>query len=68
MKTNLGTLDRTLRILFALLIAGLYIAGLISGTATIILLVVASIFILTGFIGFCPIYYAAGISSRKKMA
>ena len=68
MKYNLSTLDRTLRILFALLIIGLYIAGLISGTATIILLLIASILIITGFIGFCPLYYAFGITTRKKVA
>ncbi len=66
MKKNLNTLDRVVRIIVALVIAGLFFANIISGTVAIILLAVAAIFILTSFISFCPIYWAIGISSKKK--
>jgi len=66
MKKNLNTLDRVVRIIVAMVIAGLFFANIISGTVAIILLVVAAIFILTSFISFCPIYWAIGISSKKK--
>ncbi len=62
----MGTLDKIVRILAALVIAGLYFANVISGTIAIVLLVVAGIFILTSFISFCPLYFPFGISTRKK--
>lgn len=62
----MGTADKIARILVALIIAGLYFANIISGTLAIVLLVLAGIFILTNFIGFCPLYLPFGISTRKK--
>ena len=68
MKLNVGTIDKAVRILAAVIIAGLYFANIISGTIAIILLVVAGIFIVTSMISFCPIYWTLGISTRKKEA
>lgn len=65
MKKNMGGLDRGLRILAAVAIALLYFTGVLSGTLAIILLVLAGVFILTGFISFCPLYYPFRISTRK---
>lgn len=62
----MGSVDKVVRILVAIVIAGLYFANQISGTAAIILLILAGIFILTSFISFCPIYALFGISSKKK--
>lgn len=66
MKTNMGSVDRTIRILMAVVIAIFYFAGVISGTVAVVLLIVAGIFILTSFIGFCPLYYPFRISTHKK--
>lgn len=66
MKPNMGTADRVIRILVALIIAALYFSHQISGTAAIILMVLAAIFILTSFISFCPLYLPFGFSTRKK--
>lgn len=66
MKPNMGTVDKVVRILVALVIAGLYFANQITGTAAIILLVLAGVFILTSFMSFCPLYLPFGISTRKK--
>jgi hypothetical protein len=66
MKKNMGNIDKVVRILVAILIAGLYFANIISGTVAIILLILAGIFILTSFMSFCPLYYPFGISTRKK--
>lgn len=65
MKTNMGLLDRAIRITIAIVIGALYFADVINGTVAIILLIVASAFIVTSFIGFCPIYRPFGISTRK---
>ena len=66
MKKNLGTIDRVLRVLFAVVVAILYFTGTISGAIGLILLVTGLILAVTSFITFCPIYYLLGLSSRKK--
>ena len=66
MKQNMGTADKVVRILVAIVIAGLYFANIISGTLAIILLVLAGVFILTSFMSFCPLYLPFGISTKKK--
>ncbi|MBS1607906.1 MAG: DUF2892 domain-containing protein [Bacteroidetes bacterium] len=66
MKKNMGSADRVIRILIAVVIAGLYFSKLISGTAAIILLIIAGIFLLTSLLGSCPLYSVLGISTCKK--
>ncbi len=66
MKPNMGTADKAVRILAAVIIAALYYANVISGTVAIILLVFAGIFIVTSLVSFCPLYWPLGISTRKK--
>lgn len=66
MKSNVGTADKAVRILMALVIVALYFTNNISGTTAIVLLILAGIFIITSFISFCPLYWPFGISTRKK--
>jgi hypothetical protein len=66
MKANMGSIDKIVRILAALIIASLYFTNMINGTLAIILLVIAAVFILTSFISFCPLYLPFGISTKKK--
>lgn len=66
MKKNMGSADRVIRVLIALVIAGLYFSKIISGTVAIVLLVVAGIFLLTSLIGSCPLYSVLGIRTCKK--
>ncbi len=66
MKQNMGTIDRVIRIILALLVLVLYLAGSITGTAAIILGIFAVIFVLTSLVGFCPLYGPLGISTKKK--
>ena len=66
MKKNMGTIDRTIRVILALAIAVLYFMNVISGTLAIVLLVIAVVFVLTSVIGYCPLYSLLGISSRKR--
>jgi hypothetical protein len=62
----MGPADSVIRILFAVLITILYFTNVINGTVGVILLVLAGIFILTGFISFCPLYVPFGIRTNKK--
>lgn len=66
MKPNMGTVDKAIRIMAALVIVVLYFANLISGLVASILLVIAGIFIVTSLVSFCPLYWPLGISTRKK--
>ncbi len=66
MKANMGTTDKVIRILVAIIIAGLYFSNQITGTVAIVLLALAGIFIATSFISFCPLYLPFGFSTKKK--
>lgn len=66
MKKNMGTIDKAIRILAALVIAILYFTNVITGSTAIIMLVFAGIFILTSFMSFCPLYLPFGINTGKK--
>ncbi len=68
MKTNMGMIDRTIRILIALAIVFLWYFGLLTGTIAYILLAVAAIFVLTGFVSFCPVYALFGMNTCKRKA
>jgi hypothetical protein len=65
-RKNMGTIDRVIRASIAVLIAILYFTGKISGTVAVILGIVAVAFLLTSFIGWCPIYKPFGISTCKR--
>jgi hypothetical protein len=66
MTKNMGTVDRSIRILAAIAIGILYFMNVISGTVAIILGVFAVIFVVTSFIGWCPAYLPIGLSSCSK--
>ncbi|MFP3873654.1 MAG: DUF2892 domain-containing protein [Thiohalophilus sp.] len=66
MNPNMGTVDRTLRIIIAVIIAALYLTDVISGTLAIVLGVIALVFLLTSIIGFCPVYAPLKISTKGK--
>jgi hypothetical protein len=66
MKKNMGTIDKVIRILVAVVMVVLYFIHVISGTLAIILLILSGIFIVTSFLSFCPLYLPFGLSTRKK--
>jgi hypothetical protein len=66
MKKNMGAADKIIRILLAIIVVLLYYLNVISGTVAVVLLVLAGIFILTSFIGFCPLYVPFRINTRKN--
>lgn len=66
MKRNMGVADKSIRIILAVIITGLYLSGKVTGLLGVVLLVLAAIFVLTSFIGFCPAYAVFGISTKKK--
>ena len=66
MKKNVGTIDKVIRILIAVVFAVLFFTHIISGVIGIILIALAAIFVLTSFMSFCPIYWLSNLSTIKK--
>ncbi len=66
MKTNMGNLDRLMRLTIAVGIFFAYRAGYINGVWAIVLGIVAAAFILTSMIGTCPMYLPFGLSTMAK--
>ena len=58
MKANIGTIDRSLRILAGLLLIGLSLSGVIGALGWIGLVPLA-----TGIFRFCPVYTLLGIKT-----
>jgi hypothetical protein len=66
MKANMGSTDKMLRIIVAIVIAILFFTNVISGVLGIILLILAGIFVVTSLINFCPIYALLGMNTKGK--
>jgi len=66
MTKNMGSADRIIRTLLAVVIIVLFLTKQITGLAAIILGIFAVAFLLTSALGFCPLYVPFKISTRKK--
>ena len=59
----MGTADRVIRAIIAVVIVAMYGFNVISGTLAIVLLALAGIFLLTSLVSFCPLYAPFSIST-----
>ena len=66
MKKNMGSTDRVIRVILAIVFALLYFTGTVSDTLGLVLLILGAIFLLTSVVSFCPLYAPFGISTCKK--
>jgi hypothetical protein len=66
MTANVGSADRTVRWLVGVALILLGVFGVLQGTAAIIGYVVAAIALITGAMGYCPLWAAFKINTRKK--
>jgi hypothetical protein len=66
MKTNMGSIDRVIRIIVAIALATLWLTDTIKGVAGTIFVIVAIVFVLTSLIGFCPLYSIIGLNTCSK--
>ncbi|MGH7733600.1 MAG: YgaP family membrane protein [Gemmatimonadales bacterium] len=62
----MGTIDRTIRVLAAIIVGLLYLTHTISGTLALVLEIIAIAFVATSLIGWCPVYLPFGLSTRKS--
>lgn len=66
MKTNMGSVDKIIRVAIALIIGILILTDILTGTWAIVLGILAVIFVLTSLIGFCGLYAVFGINTCKR--
>ena len=65
MKKNMGTTDRVIRTVLAIVIGILLVTGTLSGTLGTILGILAIVFLATSLFSFCPLYLPFKISTSK---
>ena len=66
MSKNMGSADRIIRVLAALVIGTLMLTGVLSGTIGVILGILGVVFLLTSAVAFCPLYAPFKISTMGK--
>ena len=62
---NEAPLDRIIRIVLGLGLAGLAITGVVTAPITYAIWLVAAILLVTGIVGFCPLYALLRVSTRR---
>lgn len=65
MKTNESGLDRLVRVVIGVILLGLFAFGVVSGTLGVIFVVVGAVALITGVVGFCPLYSLLKIQTKK---
>ena len=65
MKTNESGLDRILRAIAGIVLLVLYFTGTVTGGLGIVLVVVGAVLVVTGVVGFCPLYALLKIRTNK---
>jgi hypothetical protein len=65
MKKNMGSFDKVVRLLAAVLFIILFVTNVVSGVFGYVLLALAAIFILTSLVSFCPLYAIFGLKTCK---
>jgi len=66
MTGNIGTTDRMVRVILAVLIVLFFFVSQLSPATAIIMIVVAIYLIVTGLLEFDPIYLVFGVSTKEK--
>ena len=62
--TNEGTIDRVIRIVVGIALAAVALAGAVSAPWLYVVWVVAAIALVTGVVGFCPLYALFRVSTK----
>lgn len=66
MTKNMGSIDKTVRLVVVLAIVALYALNVISGTVAIVLGVIGIVLAATSLVSFCPLYTVLGVSTKNK--
>lgn len=63
MKTNVGTVDRMIRLVLGVVLVILFFSETITGTLGYVLMAVGIVFVVTSMVGFCPLYALVGLNT-----
>jgi hypothetical protein len=63
LPTNVGSIDRLIRIVLGIGLVALALAGSLAAPLVVVVWLAAAIALVTGAIGFCPLYFVLGIST-----
>ena len=65
MKANMGTTDKILRVLIALVVGILIYTKVLSGALALVLGILSIVLVLTSLVSFCPFYTLFGFTTCK---
>jgi hypothetical protein len=65
-EINEAPIDRVIRIILGIGLAGVALAGAVSAPWLYIVLTVAAIALVTGIVGFCPLYALLHVGTKSK--
>ena len=63
MKKNVGNADRIIRLMVAGIFMALFFTGTITGTLGYVLITLSAVFVLTSWVGYCPVYTLIGLNT-----
>ncbi|MFY8137663.1 MAG: YgaP family membrane protein [Flavobacteriales bacterium] len=66
MKANMGSTDKIIRIILALVFIVLFYMNVVTAPMSYVLLALSAVFVLTSLVSFCPMYPLFGINTCKK--
>ncbi|TAJ99124.1 MAG: DUF2892 domain-containing protein [Chloroflexota bacterium] len=66
LPVNVGSVDRIARIVLGVGLVAVALAGSVTGPLLAVAWIVAAIALVTGAIGFCPLYFLLGISTADN--
>jgi hypothetical protein len=64
-KTNMGSVDRAIRLVLAAVLLILILTQVVTGTLAIISGIIALVLVLTSVVAFCPLYVPFKFSTKK---
>ncbi|HEX9117293.1 MAG TPA: DUF2892 domain-containing protein [Anaerolineae bacterium] len=65
MKANMAGWDRIARIVLSVVLLYLGLASVVTGSLGLILEILGVVFLLTGIVGWCPIYALFGLKTKR---
>ena len=66
MKKNVGTTDKVIRLVLAIIGLVLFFTNAMTGTLAYIVLAISVILVITSIVSYCPLYSLFKISTAKK--
>ncbi len=62
---NESGLDRIIRVVLGIVLIALYISGAVSGGLGLVAIILGAVALLTGLVGFCPLYALLKIRTKR---